>query len=119
MSSDYTENTVALNAVTITTTSNPIDISQRNNVSIQLLCSGHTSGNGVFKVQASNDGVNFTDSIALVDATSTTPTTYVASKTLSANGSAMIYLPQISFRFIKVVCTVTTDGAYSAVVQGN
>ena len=119
MSSDFTDNVVVLNAVTITTTSAAVDVSMRTNISIQFLCASHTSGNGVFKVQASNDGVNFTDSIAFIDATSKTPTTYVASKTLGGNGTSLIYLPTVAFRYIKVVCTVTTDGAYTATLEGN
>jgi hypothetical protein len=106
-----------LNAVTITTTSSLYDVSMREQVGLVFTCANHTSGNGVFSVDASNDGTNWVTGIAFVDATSTSSTTYVTSKTLSSNTSAGVYLPFYPFRYIRVVCTVTTDGSYTAVME--
>ncbi len=113
----YTDNVVLLNAVTVTTTSIVQDVSMREQISLVFTCASHTSGNGVFSVDASNDGANWVTSIAMVDATSTASTTYVTSKTLSSNTSAAVYLPLFPFRYLRVVCTVTTDGAYTAVME--
>lgn len=113
----YSDNVVALNAVTTTTTSPTIDVSMREQVGIVFTCAGHTSGNGVFSVDASNDGTNWVTGIAMADATATASQTYVTSKTLSTNTSAALYLPYYAFRYLRVVCTVTTDGSYTAVLQ--
>jgi hypothetical protein len=113
MSIIYTSNPTLLNAVTTTTTSQAFDISKRQQITFEFLCASHTSGNGVFTVDVSNDGVNWITSVALQDAQSTASGTWVASQTLSANGTKGAYL-QTGWRFCRVVCTVTTDGAYSA-----
>ena len=106
-----------LNAVTGTTTSAVQDVSMREQIGFTFTCTGHSSGNGVFTVDASNDGTNWVTSIAMVDATSTSSTTYVTSKTLNSNTSAAVYLPLYPYRLVRVVCAVTTDGAYTAVLE--
>ena len=99
--------------VTATTTSQAYDVSLRRQLTVQFRCANHTSGNGVFSIDASNDGANWVTGIAVIDATSTTPATYITSVTLSANGSHGIYIPA-GWRFIRAVCAVTTDGTYFA-----
>lgn len=110
-----------LTAVTTTTTSDPSkgNVENLSMVSVQFTCTGHASGNGVFTVDISNDGINWATSVALIDAASTTPSTRVTSVTLSSNVSKMYYLGNdFGAKLIRVLCTVTTDGAYSAVLQG-
>ncbi len=114
---EFTDNVVMLNAVIQTTTSAVYDVSMREQIGLTFTCASHASGNGVFTVDASNDGTNWVTSIAMVDATSTSSTTYVTSKTLSSNTTVGVYLPFFAYRLVRVVCTVTTDGAYTAVME--
>ena len=112
---------VPLNGVTVTTTSDPSKSNVENLIalSVQFTCTGHTSGNGVFSVDVSNDGVNWATSIALIDAASTTPSTRVTSVTLNSNSSKMYYFGNdFGAKLVRVVCAVTTDGVYTAVIQG-
>ncbi len=107
-----------VNGVTVgTTTGTVLDVSMREQIGIVFTASAITSGNGVFSVDASDDGSNFVTGIAMVDATSTTPTTYVASKTLSSNTSAAMYLPLFPFRFMRIKCVASTDGTYTATME--
>lgn len=109
---------VALNAVTATTTSGPIALGAMAKTSIQFLCASHTSGNGVFTIDVSNDNVTWTAYNKLttnVTNTDSQTDTRVSSVTLSSNTSAVVSIPE-EFAFLRVTCTVTTDGAYSAVV---
>lgn len=75
-----------------------------------------TSGNAVWTVDASNDGTNWITGIAVQDATATASTTYVTSKTQSSNGSLGLYIPA-GWRYIRVKATVTTDGAYTCIME--
>ncbi len=104
--------------VTITTTSQAYDVSLRSQISVQFRCANHTSGNGAFSIDASNDGTNWVTSIAVQDATATASATFITSVTLSANGSHGIYVPK-GWRFIRAVCTVTTDGTYFADMEAS
>ncbi len=117
----HTNNTPILDAVTATTTSEPVDVSMRKKMSLQFVCANHTSGNGVFTVLVSNDAVNYVAYNRLItNATKTNTQTDdgVASFTLSSNTSVMAFFPVGDhFRMIKVVCTRTTDGTYSAILQ--
>lgn len=76
-----------------------------------------TSGNGVFKVQGTVDGTEWTY-LAFIDnlVNSNSQTlTRVASKTISANGNALVWLDDArALRAIRVSITRTTDGSYSA-----
>jgi len=117
--SQYTDNIIALNAVTTTTTSSAYDMSKREQIGITFTCTGHSSGNGVFTVDGSNDGTNWVTGLAFQDATSTAATTWVTSKTLSSNTTAGIFIPYFAFKLIRVVCTVTTDGSYTAVIEAS
>ncbi|MES2006911.1 MAG: hypothetical protein V4436_02250 [Patescibacteria group bacterium] len=119
MSIPYTTNVRMLDAVTVDTTSQAFDVSKRQQITIQLICANHTSGNGVFTVDATNDDVannNWVTGISFRDAKATASTTWVVSETLSANGNAGIYVPG-GWRFIRVVLDVTTDGTYTAIME--
>lgn len=110
----------ALDEVTVTTTSDPINVAGYKRVGIQILASDISSGNGVFTVEASNDGTNWKAVNTLIDNVSNTNAqmlTRVASKTLSANGSDFVYLDNfVGLKAIRVKVAVTTDGKYSAFV---
>lgn len=102
--------------VTATTTSQAYDVSLRRQITVQFRCANHTSGNGVFSIDVSNDGANWITGIGVQPAVTTTPTTWVESVTLSANGSAGVYVPA-GWRFIRCLCTVTTDGTYFSYLE--
>ncbi len=108
-----------LDAVTITSTSEAFDVSKRQQITIEFICANHTSGNGVFSVDATNDDIsanNWVTGISFRDAKATASTTWVVAETLSANGTAGIYVPG-GWRYIRVVCAVTTDGTYTAIME--
>lgn len=112
-----------LNAVTATTTSAGYDVGDRYNKSIQVFATGITSGNGVFTVDVSNDDVNWTAYNRInsnVTNTNTQTDARVASVTLSSNTSAMILIPDGDhFNYVRITCTRTTDGTYSAVLSAH
>ena len=98
-----------------------IDSSMRHLKSIQFTCANHTSGNGAFGVEVSNDGKNWVVYNRLVSNVTNTNAqfdTRVAAPTLSSNTSAIYFFPTSDlFRYIRVFCTITTDGLYSATLQ--
>lgn len=124
----YTENIVALNAVTASvanTSAPPIDVSKRQKLSIQFIASGIVAGSGAFGIEVSNDGVNWVVYNRLInnlvetntqsDAKSAAPTFNVG----TGNGTSMYFFPDDDyFRYVRVFVTVVTDGTYSAVLQG-
>jgi hypothetical protein len=120
--SRFSTNVKALSSVGVgTSLSNPIDVSMRTLISIQFTAAAITSGNGVFTVLVSNDGVNYVAYNRLTsNATNTNAQndTRVASVTLNAAGSSMVFFPLGDyFASIKVQVVGTTDGTYSATVQ--
>ncbi len=88
----------------------------RNGImSLQFVASSITSGNGVFTVDVSNDGTNWTAYNKLttnVTNTNAQTDTRVASVTLSSNVSAVVSLPE-PFAFYRATVVVSVDGAYS------
>lgn len=116
MSLPYTDNITMLNAVTATTTSTAYDLSKRQQITATFTAASITSGNGVFTIDASNDGTNWVTGISFRDSKATAVSTWVTSKTISANGSEGAII-QPGFRYYRVVCTRTTDGTYSAVIE--
>jgi hypothetical protein len=116
MSLPFTDNITALNAVTATTTSLGYDVSKRQQITVQFIASAITSGTGAFTIDGSNDGANWVTGIAFRDSKSTSSTTWVVTKTLSANGTEAAFVPA-GFKLIRVVVTRTTDGTYSAIIQ--
>ncbi len=124
MSLPYTDNHNVLDAVTASvanTAAIPYDVSKRELKSIQFTCSGHTSGNGVFGVEVSNDGVNwvvYNRLIPNVAGTNAQTDAHVVAPTLSTNTSAIYFFPVSDyFRLIRVFVDVTTDGTYTATLQ--
>jgi len=120
----YTDNNNVLNAVTASvanTAASPYDVSKRGLRSIQFTCSNHTSGNGVFGVEVSNDGVNwvvYNRLIPNLTGTNAQTNAGVAAPTLSTNTSAIYFFPVSDyFRMIRVFVAVTTDGTYTATLQ--
>lgn len=104
-------------AITVLFVSNGFGHEAGDTGSIQFVASGITSGNGVFTVEVSNDGVNWTTYNRLTsNATNTNAQndTRVASLTLSSNTSSVVILPD-PFAYYRVNLTPTTDGVYSAV----
>lgn len=102
--------------VTVDTTGVKQDVSARNQIVVQFVCANHTSGNGVFTIDGSNDGTNWTTGLAVQDLTATASTTYVTSKTLNSNSTAAVKVPS-GWRFVRGVVDVTTDGTYYAFME--
>ncbi len=127
--SRFSTNLTLINAATadvdssgVTATgANTADVSMRTKLSIQFTAADITSGNGVFKVYVSNDGINWVQYNRLttnVTNTNAQTDTRVASITLSSNTSSMVFFPVGDyFRYIGVGLDRTTDGTYSAVLQ--
>lgn len=111
---------ISLNAVTVDTNGTAVNIEGYKRVGIQLLCADHSSGNGVFTFEGTIDGKNWVALNMIIDnvanATANNPTR-VASKTLNADGSVLVWLDNfLGLKAIRVVVDVTTDGTYSAFV---
>lgn len=105
-----------LTGVLTTTTSLGMPIVTGMGASIQFVAASITSGNGVFTVDVSNDGVNWIAYNRLTTNVANTNAqfdTRVASVTLSSNTSAIVFIPDPVVYF-RVKVTVTTDGVYSA-----
>jgi hypothetical protein len=124
MSLPFSDNIKVLDAVTAdvaNTAAKPYDCSERQAKSIQFTCADHTSGNGVFGVEISNDGVNwvvYNRLIPNVAGTNAQTNAAVVAPTLSTNTSAIYFFPESDyFRFIRVFVDVTTDGTYTATLQ--
>ena len=98
-----------------------IAMSARQMKSIQFTCANHTSGNGVFGVEVSNDGTNwivYNRLIPNLTGTNSQTDAYVAAPTLSSNTSSIYFFPVGDlFRYIRVFCAITTDGTYYASLQ--
>ncbi len=105
-----------LDGVTADTTSSGYDVSKRQQIVVLFKCADHTSGNGVFTIDGSPDGTNWVTGIAMQDVTATASTTWVTSKTLSANGTAGVYIHP-GWKEIRAVVDQTTDGTYSAIMH--
>lgn len=112
-----------LSAVTATTTSAPLAVDNAGRLSVMLLSSGISSGNGVFTVDISNDGSNWATYNRItsnVTNTNAQMDTRVASVTLSTNTTNFLFFPPgDTFAFFRVKVTRTTDGTYSAVAYVN
>ncbi len=124
MSLPYTDSINVLNAVTATIANTDAiyyDVSKRQLKSIQFTCANHTSGNGAFGVEVSNDGANWIVYNRLIDNLTNTNVqtdTRVAAPTLNTNTSKIYFFPTSDlFRYIRVFVTVTTDGEYTATLQ--
>lgn len=114
---------ILLDAVAATTTSGGVPVNNAGRLSIQIKAASITSGNGVFTVDVSNNGSDWTVYNRItsnVTNTNAQMDTRVASVTLSANGTAFLFFPPgDTFAFVRVTVTRTTDGSYSATAYTN
>ena len=113
---------ILLSAVAATTTSGSFNVEQFKRVGLQFLAAGISAGNGVFTVEGTVDGGNWVALNTLIDNVANTNVqnlTRVASKTLSSNTSAIVWLDSLlGLKAIRVTVTRTTDGSYSAFAIG-
>jgi len=108
-----------LNAVSATTTSEPIDISGAKKVSLLLTRTNHTAGSTTFDVDVSVDGITYVDFNKLISNAANTNSqtiTRVATVALSSNTSSVVALDLVSdcYRYIKITATIATDGKGTA-----
>ncbi len=109
----------ALDAVTATTTSSAIDVTDARKITFLLTRADSGSGSSDFSVSGSIDGSTYVPLNSMIeDITNTNAQNYtrVASVTLSADGSkiASLDLNMNGFTYIKITVTETTDGTHSA-----
>lgn len=109
----------ALDAVTATATSSEINIRGAEKVTFYFSRDVHGTGSSTFSVWSSVDGTNYFLNNKLIDNVTNTNAqtlTRVASKTISATGTAMLSmdLQDDTFSSIKVVVNEVTDGTHSA-----
>jgi len=112
---------VALNAVTATTTSEPINIENARRISLLLTRANHSAGSSAFAVTVSVDGatyVTFNKLISNATNTNAQTLTRVASVSLASDTTSEVAmdLEHSIFRWMKVTVTETTDGTHTAKV---
>lgn len=115
---------ILLNAVAATTVSRGVGVDNAAHLSIMIFASGITSGNGVFSVDVTNDPsigwVRYNRLTSNLVGTNAQTDNRVASATLSANSTAILFFPDgDTFNYIRANVAVTTDGVYSAVLYLN
>ena len=111
----------ALDAVTVTTTSEEIVIAGAKKVSFMFTRANHSAGSTAFSVEASVDGTTYVAYNKLIsNATNTNAQTLtrVASIALASDTSvfASMDLENDAIYSIKVTATETTDGTHTAKV---
>lgn len=110
----------AIDGATATTSSTWIPVTHANKVSFIFKRSNHSSGNTAFSVSVSADAVdaNAITYAKLIDNLTNTNgqnLTRISSKTLAANGLALVSMsPEDIVGYIKVTATETTDGTHDA-----
>ena len=115
MANQYKYKTL-LDSVSSTQTGGTTGVSGYKKVGFQFKLANVVSGNGVFKVQGTMNGtdwsfLNFVDNLANSNSQTLTR---VASKTLSANGNAVVWLDgDLPLMAVRTSVTKTTDGSYS------
>jgi hypothetical protein len=113
---------VVINAVSATT-SGVMNTNFLENITFELLCSGHTSGSGTLTLLGSNDGVNYT-AIAFVDPTQANTNvqnlTRITSLVANSNGAKVGVLENLfKFEFLEFTLTFATDGVYTVYVHAD
>lgn len=114
--------TLVFSAKTANYTSPKISVADAEEISAEFQASGISGGNGIFKLQGSDvDAPGSSDwvDLAFIDNVANTNAQTLArvtSKTLSANGNAMVFLdPHVAkaLKWIRMDLAFTTDGSYS------
>ena len=113
-----TEPVTSSAGVSSNTVGTAIDVSLRENLTVQFICTAYTSGDGNFYLDGSNDGTNWVLGIAFLDVTSTTPTTLVNSKVLGSKTSAAAYI-QGKWKYLRCHVDIAGVGTYSAFLFGS
>jgi hypothetical protein len=96
-----------------------VNVEGYSKIGVQVKAEDITSGNGVFTVEGTLNGTDWVALSTLVDnaANDNTETTArVASKTLSTNTTALLWIVDNPLKAVRVKVDVTTDGTYGAYV---
>lgn len=112
---------IALNGVTATTTSDPIDILGAKKISLVFTRANHSAGSTAFTVDVSFDGttwIAFNKLISNVTNTNAQTLTRVASVSLASDTSSVVDMDISTGAYSKmrVTATETTDGTHTAKV---
>lgn len=112
---------IALNAVTATTTSDPIEILGAKKISLVFTRANHSAGSTAFTVDVSFDGttwIAFNKLISNATNTNAQTLTRVASVSLASNTSSVVDMDIATGAYSKmrVTATETTDGTHTAKV---
>ena len=114
--------TTLMNQISKSSTLGTTGVSGYRRLGFQFKLSNVVSGNGIFKVQGTTNGTDWTF-LAMIDNLTNTNSqnlTRVLSKTLSANSSVLMWTDEgLSLRAIRVSATITTDGSYSAYLMAS
>lgn len=106
-----------LDAIESSQTGGCAGVAGYSRLGFQFKAANISSGSGLFKVQGTTNGTDWTY-LALIDnlANSNSQTlTRVLSKNLTANSNVLMFVDEgLSLRAIRVALTYTTDGSYSA-----
>src|SRR3990167_5472844 len=105
-----------MNSISQSSTQGTAGVAGYKRLGIQFKLANVVSGNGIFKVQGTVNGTDWTY-LALIDnlANSNVQTlTRVLSKTLSADSNVLMWLDSgLSLRAVRTSVTRTTDGDYT------
>jgi hypothetical protein len=109
----------AIDAVTATTVSEPINIENAEKISLIFTRANHSAGSSAFSVEVSLDGstyVAFNKLISNATNTNAQTKTRVASVSLASNTSSIVAmdLENDIFRWMRITATETTDGTHTA-----
>lgn len=117
----------ALDSVTATTTSSKIWVGDFDRVALLYRRADHSAGSTAFTVKAGfaqlpSDSPTMTAYNMLIDNVTNTNAqtpTRINSKSLAANGDAMVWMdPSAPATHIEITATETTDGTHSAYIIG-
>jgi hypothetical protein len=103
--------------VTKTTVGDRIDVSKRQQITIQFVGKNLT-GDGNFRIDASNDGTNWDTGIAVIDASGTATTTGTNNITISsANPNCDSVYVRPGYRYLRCNVDVDETGTFYAFLQ--
>jgi hypothetical protein len=107
-----------LDAVTATTTSEPVSVEGLRSIGFQFKRANHSSGSSAFTVEGTINGTDWTGlNLIVSNATNTNAQTRtrVATVTLSSDTTALAFLEDlVVLKAVRVKVTETTDGTHSA-----